>query len=299
MTDYKTDQVHRDKIAQTLEIEIDEASELIFPRHRSRRLGSSQIGYGCSRRIWYGFRWAKEEKLGNESRPAGRLLRLFDRGHQEEIRLTRWLEKVGCKFEKPPEGKEQFEYVTCEGHAVTKLDGICILPDKFQVPDRVLVEMKTMNYTAFGQCKKNGVRRQEPKYWSQVCFSAELANLDYILFLCVNKNDDEIYLEFLQADRELGKMLVDKAMSIITAKEAPLRIANSPTNFACKFCPYVDICFNDEPVEVNCRSCQHCSACAEGKFACTNPMFDFGQLKYGIIPDEAIASGCQQHKGID
>lgn len=54
-------------------------------------LGGSMIGRACEREIWYGFRWAKVPTFG------GRMLRLFDRGHEEEfvfvdtLRLAGWI----------------------------------------------------------------------------------------------------------------------------------------------------------------------------------------------------------------
>lgn len=68
------------------------------PRHPARglrhHLGASIIGRECYRELWYSFRWATNACL------EGRVLRLFDRGHEEESRFVDWLEMVGAKVQR-------------------------------------------------------------------------------------------------------------------------------------------------------------------------------------------------------
>jgi hypothetical protein len=58
--------------------------ELLRDKPRGH-LGASQVGARCARQVWLQFRWAGEEKVG------GRMRRLWDRGHEEEHRVVRWL----------------------------------------------------------------------------------------------------------------------------------------------------------------------------------------------------------------
>lgn len=297
--DYENDVAVREKIAETMMVEIDEFCEASNDRRHSRRLGSSKIGESCSREIWYGFRWAKKDELGSANRPAGRVIRLFNRGHREEPVLIQHLINIGCTMEEPPEGQEQFTFSSCEDHAVTKLDMIGYLPPKFQVVEKVMFEFKTANQNSFNAMKKNGIQVEQPKYWAQVCFSGRLTGLKYVLIVVVCKNDDDIHIEFHRIDEGYGEMLESKAMHIITSKEPPLKISQSATNFACKFCTYKNICHYDEPVEKNCRSCVHATPGAEGKWLCTNPSFLFNGQGYMEIPEEVIHNGCDYHQGID
>lgn len=55
-----------------------------------RHLGASLIGRECLRELAYGFHWAKRVKF------SGRMLRLFERGHDEEPRLVRLMELLGA-----------------------------------------------------------------------------------------------------------------------------------------------------------------------------------------------------------
>lgn len=295
--DYTNDGDVRAKIAETIECDIDEYSEKSAKRWRSRRLGSSAIGKSCSRRVWYGFRWAKQEEFGSANRPAGRVFRLFNRGHREEPQLVKLLEGIGCTFYDPPDGQDQFQYAGIHDHAITKLDGICQMPERFGVTDPVMVEMKTASFSNFNKMQKKGIQVEQPGYWEQVHYSGALSGLKYVLFVVVNKNDDNIHCEFHQLDHDFGQMLLNKAEHIITAPtdQSPLKIAQSPTNFACKHCPYIDICHNDEQVEVNCRSCKFSEAAVDGQWVCKNPAFDFDEM---VIPGEVIEKGCPYHVGI-
>lgn len=64
---------------------IDKASAELLQDKERIYLGGSQIGGECARKVWYSFRGAYRVEHG------GRLLRLFNRGHEEEHRVIRWL----------------------------------------------------------------------------------------------------------------------------------------------------------------------------------------------------------------
>jgi hypothetical protein len=77
-----------DEIAST-QSAITGANELKPRPH----LGASVIGKECLRSIWYGWRWASLVHF------EGRMLRLFNRGHEEEPRFVRWFERIGAAVE--------------------------------------------------------------------------------------------------------------------------------------------------------------------------------------------------------
>jgi hypothetical protein len=54
--------------------------------------GASAIGEECARARYYDYRWASDIRF------EGRMLRLFDRGHQEEKRVLAWLGLVGVEI---------------------------------------------------------------------------------------------------------------------------------------------------------------------------------------------------------
>lgn len=292
---YATSDVIRRKIAETMVININENWHG-EPRN-SRRIGSSLIGKSCSRQIWYAFRWAKHPEFGDDNRPQGQMMRLFSRGHREEIEIHKWLEDIGCVFEPIPDGMEQATFTMHEDHAVTKVDDIGRLPPQFEVNERVLFEYKTANQNAFGKIAKAGIIRQQPGYWAQANFTMKMAGIGYVCFVVVNKNTDELHIEIHKADPDYGQMLADKAAEVITAQEPPLKIAQSITNFACKWCNFADICHNGEKPIINCRSCKHAEPAADGKWVCKNPAFQLPEGGFEI-PDDVIGKGCPHYETI-
>lgn len=72
---------------------IDKAIQDRPPEKRRGHLGASAIGAKCARQIWYGFRWAWNEKH------QGRMLRLFKRGHDEEFSFVSYLREAGAEVQ--------------------------------------------------------------------------------------------------------------------------------------------------------------------------------------------------------
>lgn len=76
-------------MADAITKEIDRASRELLREPRRTHLGASSIGNRCIRAVWYGFRWAYDVDH------IGRMRRLFNRGHEEEDRIIRWLRAAG------------------------------------------------------------------------------------------------------------------------------------------------------------------------------------------------------------
>ena len=80
---------------------IDKDLEAKQEDERRYHLGGSLIGRKCERELYYSFRWFtktwNEDEHSGETIEghAGRLLRLFDRGHKEEFRFVEWLRNIG------------------------------------------------------------------------------------------------------------------------------------------------------------------------------------------------------------
>ena len=70
---------------KTFKQALDAASEHLMAEQPRGHLGASQVGHECPRSAWYSFRWAYLVQHG------GRMLRLFNRGHEEEFRVVKWL----------------------------------------------------------------------------------------------------------------------------------------------------------------------------------------------------------------
>ena len=289
------------RIAESLLIDIDDYCEKEYQDGHRKHLGGSQIGKTCSRELWYAFRWFKQadynsyDAEGNVTRSAGQTMRLFQRGHKEEISFTEYLQGIGCTLEFTPENQARISDVG--SHFGGSMDNVGYLPTRYGISDRILFEFKTMNMANFNKIK-NRIKKNrttgickpilpdvKPEYWSQVCVYGYKMKLKYVFFLIVDKNTDELHPELITIDWEHGKEMLDKAAMIITAKKPPAKISLHRTFLTCKWCNFTDICHGDESAEKNCRSCVHAVPADNKAWTCA---LASGQQ----IPDHVIPTGC-------
>lgn len=259
-------------------------------------LGASLIGDECKRKLWYIFRWCYREPF------SGRQLRLFNRGHREEARFVEWLKGIGAQVwthETPDVFNEQGEVVK-EGkqyrvsavmdHFGGSLDGIAILPERYNIKMPVLLEFKTNGTGAgFNKLGESGMPVAKPQHFAQVCTygSDPKYNFSHVLYLNINKNDDSLHVELVKLDHRLGDNMRTKAEQIILSQEAPPRLADNPTFRTCMYCAAKDICHKGAIPEKNCRSCKYATPVENGEWFC--------HTHNGIIPREFVASGCNAY----
>ena len=220
-------------------------------------LGMSSLGHSCPRYLWYAFRWCYTEYH------TPRKLRLFNRGHREEPAMIEQLNRKGIRF-----WGAQTEFTCAHGHCLGHCDGFC---DKvIEAPKTVhLAEFKTISDTYMKKLKKDGVKLYSPAYYGQTQIYMKHANLTRCLFMAVNKNDDEYYIERIRYDENYAANLERKAENIILSEGPPPKQFES-TWFECKWCAAKDICHNGMEVDHNCRTCQYCDLCPDGKWECSH-----------------------------
>lgn len=256
------------------------------PERLSRRLGASQIGQPCERRLWFSFRWAFSEQF------SGRMRRLFDRGHREEAVFVAELRGIGVEVhDRNPSTGEQFEFTGCGGHLVAKIDGVGLgIPEAPKTWHNL--SFKTANDKAFAKLMKDGVAKAKPEHVDQVQAEMALAGLERTLYLAVNKNDDTVHAERIRRDAARGEALLAKAERVIRAPEPLPGISSDPAWYECKFCPAAAVCHGAAIAPVSCRTCLHATPELDGngRWSCAK----WG----GDIPVEAQAKGCDQHRYI-
>jgi hypothetical protein len=253
--------------------------------HRTH-LGASLIGEECSRYLWYTFRWVKEEEF------SGRMYRLFNRGHKEEDRFIEWLEGIGCTVWALAEDGSQHRISGVQGHFGGSLDGVVKLPEEWGIDEPLLLEFKTSaTGSPFKGTVDKGMKVSKPKHWAQTCTYGMKYNLNYVLYMIINKNDDSIHLEVTKLDHNFGKQMEMKAEKIITSQEPPPKISQSASYMRCKWCHFSDICHNNGVAEKNCRSCKHAVPGENKSWLCS--LNDNAQ-----IPADFIPKGCDAHKSI-
>lgn len=255
-----------------------------WPSSHRKHLGISIIGEPCSRRIWYTFRWVKLIEF------EARMRRLFQRGHREEPHFEDFLIWAGIQTQTiDPRTNKQYLLSSVEGHYGGSTDGIGIITWADKLP--IILEFKTHNKRLFTLLKEKGVKVAQPKHFAQMCGYGYGFEVKYGLYCAVNKDDDDWHFEFLELDLNYGMQLEKKASDIITSKTPPARISDNPAFQACTFCDFKGICHNNEPVEINCRSCKMSEPIAAAKWKCNRFNAE--------IPKNFIEKGCPEHLSVN
>lgn len=266
--------------AEKLRREIDLAVEQNQGWPGRRHLGWSVLGRQCPRQVWYSFRWAKMILH------TGRMLRLWQRGHDEEPRIVKWLRDIGAVVsDVHPETGEQFRRARFANHFGGATDGVVSNLERFGAQGYGLLECKTHNASSFKAVKGKGVVTSKPEHFVQMQGYMYDHGLPWALYVAVNKNDDEVYCEFVSARTEVAERYLDRAKEIIGSRAAPPRISEDPSWMVCKFCDYREICHKGHGPDKNCRSCIYAAADTEnGGWYCDR--------WHAAIPDSVIRDGC-------
>lgn len=304
------DKITLKKIADQLAIDVDNYCDKKWADEERRHLGFSLIGDECQRKLWYGFRWAGQQK------PSPRVKRLFNRGHLEEERFVDYLRGIGCEvypfdnsyrlinethtnnykvMQNPDlsdsvlwqDVSDDFQHIkkandlgitypvqwkvsAVNGHCGGSLDGLGYLPKHYGINEQILFEFKTHNEKSFNALKKDGMMISKPLHYAQCCGYGYLKNINYVCYVAVCKNDDELYFEILPLNHKTGEMMVWKADRIIRSQEPPPKLQENPTFWKCKsLCGYYYLCFGKGNIEKNCRSCKHAVPIENKQWGCT------------------------------
>lgn len=162
----------------------------------------------------------------------------------------------------------QWRVSAVQGHFGGSLDGKGYLPENYPIKEQILFEFKTHNDSSFQKLKKEGMKLSKPQHYAQCCTYGYLMKLNYVCYVAVNKNDDEIYIEVVELNHRTGEMLVLKAEKIIISQEPPPRMNENPNFWLCKMCAYRHICHAEGKPEQNCRSCKYAVPTTDKQWFC-------------------------------
>ena len=291
-------------IAAKIKRDIDDyAIRTYFEAHRNH-LGASLIGHECSRYLWYVFRWCgQEEGRGDTPEDArknlARMQRLFNRGHREEDRYVEFLKGIGAQIWTCDEWQPcrsdgtfpQYRMSAVGGHFGGSLDGVLRLPPTYQIDEPLLAEFKTNGTGAgFKSLTDKGVNLAKQQHFTQMSCYGNSYKLRYAAYFNTNKNDDDMYIEVVKLDWNLGEQMIAKAERIIRSQEPLPKLSLDPTFHTCAYCPMKPVCHDGKPPEMNCRSCMNCEPRPEAQWNCN--------FHGAIIPAEVIPKGCPSYKAI-
>lgn len=252
-------------------------------------LGASLIGRECERQLYYVFRWAQKAHFD------GRVLRLFRRGQEEEKWFTEDLRAIGIDVRDVDANGNQWRFEMWGGHFGGDCDGIASsgVPEAPKSPH--IIEYKTHSNKSFEDLKKNGVKKSKPEHFVQMNTYMGLSKIKWgsahhikrALYGAVNKDNDELYFERVNFDKQLFQDTLDKANRIIFTDSAPDRITENPQYYFCKWCDFYQICHKKKYPEVNCRTCAHSTPREDGTWYC-----EFMGMQ---LDDETLREGCGNH----
>ena len=290
----------RKSLARSMKLDFDNKCDEYLKDERRTHIGASDIGDKCSRKVWFKFRHVLEEKPGNQNHTPGQMRRLWKRGHKEEITLIEYLEMAGHTFLPRPigqDGKPKQHRIEkfALGHGGGSCDELGYPPLQFwPFRDKPwLYEFKTIKQKYFTKLQKEGVARCEytASHFDQMNMYGPEFGCEFCLYLCVNKDDDDIHWEVVCLNPAIRDELKMKAHDIVTSQIPPHKFSGTKTNMYCKnLCSFIDICHHGEQVEKNCRSCASARAVQNGVWHCDR----WGKP----IPPEGIPIGCDAYKSI-
>jgi len=250
----------------------------------SRGIPMSQVANECERAIWYKLHWASQPETIN-----GQKQRRFDTGNIEEERLLDDLEAAGFEVERlDPATGQQFRVSLGDGWLRGKMDGkVQGLPESKKVH---VVECKSHGEKSFKELVKKKLEVGKPDHFAQCQAYMHSEGLDRCLYIAVNKNTDELYVERVRYDRTFCLRMEAKVERIVRANAAPPKLVEDPTSkaaYVCNWCDARPQCHEGEFARRNCRTCLSASFESGAVVKCL--VFD-KELEY----DEQ-QRGCNQH----
>ena len=224
----------------TTKAELDKGVTVDFPRGYA---GISGAGEPCLRKRQFDHYFTAKGEIN------ARTQRIFNVGHIFENILNDELKALGYEM-----FGEQSNLTLLDGKLLGHNDGVIRgIPE---APKTVhVLEIKTMNEKAFKDVKKNGVRKSKWTYFVQMQLYAKAMKLDRALFIAINKNTCEYYIERVYKDKDVIDEVLNKTIDVFESEFLLPRISDKKSYYACGWCSYKDACHDSAPIEKTCRSC--------------------------------------------
>lgn len=223
----------------------------------------SAVTNECDRSVWLSLHWAHEPE-----QPEGRRERRFRTGIQYERWLLDDLRSAGCEVIEIDEttGK-QMAVELAGGHLRGKLDGrVTGLPEAPKTEH--VVECKSMKAADFRAVVKHGLAKAKPDHHAQCLLYMHATGIKRCLYICANKDTDEIHTERLEYDTGQALVIVARIERIVAATSMLNRASDDPDAFVCRFCRAKPLCHEGAWPRQNCRTCLHSSPVDGGKWRC-------------------------------
>lgn len=246
-----------------------ELDSIFEQREADRRpwpvLSPSMLNGVCSRRVAYDYfgeleAWANYQELKDKGeiekwhrapKFAGKMLRIFERGHDDETKSLRDLRALGFVIVTTDDEGKQYGFKTCfDGDWARlrgRIDGIVLSSPLPEVATPCLWEHKALNHKTATAIKSGGLQKHKPNYYQQV--------QTYMPFMCLT--DNPCFFTFRNKDNEtLNSVLVpfdpeeslraNEWLAKVLEAERPEDLPQAGVSMTapeCKWCDHRDRCW--------------------------------------------------------
>lgn len=236
-------------MTQELKKLIDTAIERNATTRQSNSLSPSMLNNPCARHVFYQFRWAS-----NPPKHSAKMLRIFNRGHRDEAQMIEWLKQAGIHVTHERDGK-QLGYEDFNGHVKGFVDGIVEIDGK-----KSILECKTVNEGTYKVISNTGLQGGKKDHYLQIQLYMYFMKIHSALYMAINKNTDDIYLEHVIYDESSIVNHIRLIAELIYTQTIPEQAHTTPKGYLChRFggCPHMAVCFSGVESLQTCRSCMH------------------------------------------
>ncbi len=248
MLDFNHQPTLSEQISERIDIALQEDQQSQMPRNY---LGASRLGVTCDRALQYEF---MAVPVDDGRSFTGRSLRIFAAGHVFEALAIQWLRQADFEIYTETSQGEQYGFSIAGGRIQGHIDGILVDgPEALGLAYPALWECKSLNNKSWKDTVKRGLTLSKPVYAAQVAlYQAYMEpqvpgiSQNPAIFTAINKDTAELYFEQVPFNGRLAQQASDRGVRIIQACDAHdllPRLANDPTHYECKFCPWQDRCW--------------------------------------------------------
>lgn len=224
------------KPISTLDL-VDRAIEVrAESRDHRNYMGLSGVGEECDRKLWYSYKQPKKIT-------GAKINRTFDLGNAVEDLVINWLSLVeGFTVITRDENGEQFGGT--DEMLAWHIDGVIQgLPESGKPH---LLEIKSAKDDRYKAFVKDGLQKTDSKYYAQCQTYMHKEGLERALFIVVNKDTSEMYMERVRYNKMEATYFINRAKEIARAEEPPARKYNTKAFFKCKWCDWKDECWSED-----------------------------------------------------
>jgi hypothetical protein len=199
---------------------------------------------------------------------------------------VRNLRRTGATvLEVDPETGRQWRVEAHGGHFGGSLDGVAL--NLLEAPRTWhVLEFKTHASKSFVELVAQGVRQAKPQHFAQMQIYLRLTTLTRAMYLAVNKNNDDLYVERVELDADYADRLLGQGRPHHLRRPPARPVSEDPAWYECRMCDHAEVCRGQAAAAVNCRTCL-ASTPVEGGWWCE-------RLERALSEADQRA-GCDQH----